>query len=274
MFLRLHLRKGNNRMSRISNELNILDSTCPQKLYSLVLSCGNVHDPKGFVAKFLGEVKAILPYDQAMIHFLNENGKICDKILINIDEYWNSAYLSYFANSDLKKYSITAGLSLTPDKYKIGIHNWEKEESREFVPYYIKPRGVKHSCGFALYDIDNRARVNLGFDRTGQEGFRRDEILNLRLILPSLNNLHKNFYYQQQVKTNQILYSNNADNEPLTSRENQVANLLCQGMSPSNISRTLMISLSTTNKHIARIYKKYKVSSRQELLVRMLGQQS
>ena len=57
----------------------------------------------------------------------------------------------------------------------------------------------------------------------------------------------------------------------LTRREQEVAQLLCEGVSPENIGKNLCISLSTTNKHIAHIYRKTKVSSRQELLVTLLG---
>ena len=56
----------------------------------------------------------------------------------------------------------------------------------------------------------------------------------------------------------------------LTSREAEIANLLCRGVSTANINRALYIAQSTTYKHIEHIYEKLHVSSQQELLVRLL----
>ncbi|SHD77549.1 Response regulator containing a CheY-like receiver domain and an HTH DNA-binding domain (fragment) [[Clostridium] ultunense Esp] len=90
----------------------------------------------------------------------------------------------------------------------------------------------------------------------------------LNLAIPHLNNLHKNFFYQQTSRKgiDQISW----ETTDLTDREIEITNLLCQGLSPGNISKSLCISLSTTNKHIANIYEKMNVSSIQELLVRIL----
>ena len=57
----------------------------------------------------------------------------------------------------------------------------------------------------------------------------------------------------------------------LTKREQEVVELLCRGLSPAHVSKTLKISVSTAYKHIAHIYKKLNVSSQQELLVKVLG---
>lgn len=94
--------------------------------------------------------------------------------------------------------------------------------------------------------------------------------MTLQLAIPHLNNLHKNFYYQGFSR--KVIKRATWETANLTARETEIANLLCQGISPANISRTLYISLSTTYKHIANIYKKMHVSSQQELLVRLLRQ--
>ncbi|MBQ8063256.1 MAG: DNA-binding response regulator, partial [Clostridia bacterium] len=57
-----------------------------------------------------------------------------------------------------------------------------------------------------------------------------------------------------------------------TDREVEIVDLICQGISPANISKILHIATSTTYKHIAHIYEKFHVSSRQELLVKLLNQ--
>ncbi|HEX9060067.1 MAG TPA: helix-turn-helix transcriptional regulator [Clostridia bacterium] len=52
----------------------------------------------------------------------------------------------------------------------------------------------------------------------------------------------------------------------LTSREKEIAKLLLQGMSASEISKKLQISLNTVKCHISSIYKKVGVKSRYELI--------
>ena len=59
--------------------------------------------------------------------------------------------------------------------------------------------------------------------------------------------------------------------EDLTEREREVLDLLCQGIKPTFIARELHISTGTVNKHIAHIYRKLGVDSKQELLVKLLG---
>jgi len=106
-------------------------------------------------------------------------------------------------------------------------------------------------------------------DKTKDENFTDTELMALRLAVPQLNNLHKKFFYQQTGRqgVEQIPW----ETTNLTTREIEIANLLCQGVSPANISKSLYISQSTTYKHISHIYEKMHVSTRQELLVRLLG---
>jgi len=104
---------------------------------------------------------------------------------------------------------------------------------------------------------------------TNDENFTDNEFMTLCLAIPLLNNLHKNFFTQQTSR--QAVDQISWDTTDLTAREIEIANLLCQGVSPAVISQSLYISQSTTNKHIAHIYEKMHVSTLQGLLVRLLG---
>ena len=94
------------------------------------------------------------------------------------------------------------------------------------------------------------------------------EVLNI--LVPALNNLHKNFYVKIPggFRQSNPLYAD----AQLTDREVEIVDLICQGVSPANISKILHIATSTTYKHIAHIYEKFHVSSRQALLVKLLNQ--
>ncbi len=54
----------------------------------------------------------------------------------------------------------------------------------------------------------------------------------------------------------------------LTTREQDVLELLLQGASTKEIAKSLGISPKTVEKHLTKIYRKYNVTSRVEILVK------
>jgi DNA-binding CsgD family transcriptional regulator len=241
-----------------------------KKVYDFLLTCGNAHSPKSFAVEIVSNIRELCPFDAAIVYFMDGNGRICNQYLVNTDVSWSNMYLEYYAGTENQKYSCIHNLPTESELKSAlpGIKDWERESSQEFVPNFIRPRRLKYSIGFPLFDLNGIQRVVVCLDRTRTEKFSEDEQLNVALAIPHLNNLHKNLYYWQPNSSalKQIAW----EETNLTPREIEVGNLLCQGVTPANISRTLYISLPTVYKHISHIYEKTHVSSRQELLVRLL----
>jgi DNA-binding NarL/FixJ family response regulator len=61
--------------------------------------------------------------------------------------------------------------------------------------------------------------------------------------------------------------------EVLTATEQQVAQLVCDGLANKQIAQRLVVSTSTVEAHLTRIYRKLGVGSRTEL-ARILAEQS
>lgn len=240
-----------------------------QKIYNFTLSCGNVHELKSFSIKILYGLKDLCNFDQSLVYFLDGNLKVYNQYLMNIDKQWSTLYLEYYSKTENGCYSLARDRRENPTKPTISVKSWEKEPTTEFVSNYIRSRGLKYSLGFALYDINGMPRTVFALDKTKNENFTDDEIMALCLAIPLLNNLHKNFFCQQAIQ--QGLDQISLENTNLTVREKEIATMLCQGISPAHISKSLYISQSTTYKHISNIYEKMHVSTRQELLVRLLG---
>lgn len=239
-----------------------------KKLYDFILKCGEINDLQNFAKGALSQLKEYCKFDQSMIYFLDGNGKVCHQHLINIDKKWSAIYLEYYAkNLDARYYHIQ-NVREKPTKPMVHVINWEKEPLSEFIKDYIRPRGLKFSLGFALYDLYSKPRTIVALDKTKDENFSEDELEFLHYLVPQLNNMHKKFFYQQgnHNPVNQTQW----ETGNLTKREREITNFLCQGVSPANISKILYISQGTTYKHIAHIYEKFQVSSIQELLVRLL----
>lgn len=240
-----------------------------KKIYDIVLACGEEHQPQRFVRAAIEKLNQICPFDQALAYFMDGNGKVCGQCLVNIDDNWSMKYLEYYRYADGQQYSISRGLRGSGQNTGVSVRDWEREPpNREFIQDYIRPRNLKYSLGFSLTDLNGIYRVTIALDRVRETRYSNSELYHLQMVLPQLSNLYQNFYYQETkpMAGQQILW----ERTKLTPREIDVAKLLCQGISPANIGKTLYISLPTVYKHISHIYEKMHVSSRQELLVRLL----
>ncbi|MBO7690688.1 MAG: hypothetical protein J6T14_07670, partial [Clostridia bacterium] len=151
------------------------------------------------------------------------------------------------------------------------IRWWDMPDS-EFIREYINENRISESLSFVLYDLNRQPRSVFTFDMKDGKKFKKEDVELLYTLVPALNNLHKNFYVKIPggFRHSNPLYTDAA----LTDREVEIVDLICQGVSPANISKILHIATSTTYKHIAHIYEKFHVSSRQELLVKLLNQTS
>ena len=239
-----------------------------EQIYHITLACGNVHEKRDFAVEVLNQFLAVCSFDEALIYFFNENGAVMDQYLWNIDERWSSIFLQYYTKVKDFPYTVYRPWKEASNVPVLLIHDWRMEPKSEFLRDYIHPRGIWHSLGFVLTDMNGMPRTVFSLDRTSVRPYDEKELGILNLLIPPINNLHKNFFCQE---ANYRRISSIAWNTTeLTKREIEVANLLCQGVSPRNISRTLNIEITTTNKHIANIYKKMQVSSRQELMVRLM----
>lgn len=243
-----------------------------QKIYDLVYCCGNVHDPKRFSIQIIQEFNRLVPFDQARIYFMNGNGKLKDMYLSGIDKKWVTAYFDYFSQVEGGRYSLRLNFRDEMNPYRpntvVNTRSWVSAPPDEFVTDYVRPLGLTYSLGFHLFDASGTPTVCFMLDRTTPTKFSDKEIMTVCLAVPQLNNLYKNFFNQkaEQYRMAQISW----ESTNLTAREVEIATLLCQGVSPANISKKLYIAQSTAYKHIAHIYEKMHVSSRQELLVQLL----
>lgn len=77
-----------------------------KRVYDLVLSCGNIHNPKEFAIEIVRQAELLIPFDHARIYFVNEKRRIYDQYLIGIDSKWVTAYLEYYSHIEDGRYNI------------------------------------------------------------------------------------------------------------------------------------------------------------------------
>ncbi len=250
-----------------------MDPSCYIDVYNLILECSQAHSPRSFTIKLLDLLGKVCDYDQAMAFFLDANGKVSGKYLINVKENWVDEYINYYLNSGEcpQEFSLYQGFYEDISKYTFSnILDWSEFPQSNFLKEYVNPQGLKYSWGFCFFDLNGAYRVVISLDRTRDEPFSEIECKRLKLALPVLNNMYRNFYYQGTDSDSHKMQSSWSEYN-FTKRETEIANLLCQGMSIQNISLALYIAKTTTYKHIAHIYEKVGVSSQQELLFKIMN---
>lgn len=71
----------------------------------------------------------------------------------------------------------------------------------------------------------------------------------------------------QRVRRNREMDDSNLGNTP---REREIIDMLLQGRSPTEIGQALFLSASTVKTHLRNLYRKHGVSSRSQLILKML----
>lgn len=242
-----------------------------EKIYDYVLACGREHDPERFVQTVLEEMDDLVSYDQALVYCLDENRRVASQHLMNIKSRWSNMYLQYYSYVQDSNRSLRGNVNERFDLPFVDQISWEEEPVSEFITNYIMARGVRCTLTMVFFDQNSLPRAAFAFDRTRSAKFSERDMTIVRYAAAQLNNLYKNFFTDpESVPGSQWSRNDDGIDDVLTKREREVVDLLCRGLSPAHVSKTLHISVSTTYKHIAHIYKKLNVSSQQELLVRVL----
>jgi DNA-binding CsgD family transcriptional regulator len=237
------------------------------KINDFLLECGRVNNPRDFGIQVLKKLDALIPYDQGRVYFLDDQGEIVDRFLLGVDPQIFEEYKERYAKVQGGYYAMSGKIRKTGGFWTIGelVHDWTVEKDDEFFIDHLKPQGIRHSFGLPLCDMGNSLKSSVILDRVCRAHYGCAEMNVMATILPHLNNLHKNFFFDRSRGAAP------ADGAipGLTARENEIALLLCRGVAPALVGEQLFISLATVYKHIAHIYEKLSVSSRQELLVKL-----
>ncbi len=257
-------------------KLDSVDPSCYIDAYNLILECSQAHTPRSFSVKLLDLRQKVCSYDKAIVFFLNANQKVSGYYSVNIDDSLINTYLEYYLNivGDIApNYDIYINKKENSGYNFSNIIDWSQLPPSEFKQGYIDVLGLKYSWGFCFFDLLGIYRVIVSLDRTRNVPFSKIERDRLGLALPILNNMHRNFFYQG-MDTKEHVVQTPWQEYHLTTRETEVANLLCQGMNAQNISSALYIAITTTYKHISNIFQKTGVSSQQELIVKLINKKT
>ncbi len=244
----------------------------PWKVLSdFILECGGQHEPYRFCMAVIEGIRKLIPYDQALFLMLDGNRKIARRHFIGFTDRWMSMYMNYYSRTTRTDFSLDREAVEDDGGGYVSHINWRDLDwiNDDFIVNYIKPRRLSETLSFILFDLKGAPATIFCIDRLVDGTFSEQEIEVVRLLAAHLGNLYKNMFVRPSGQLR--IWDKVRDEVNLTPREKEVLDMLCQGVKPAFISRELHISPGTTNKHIAHIYKKFDVNSKQELLVKLLG---
>ena len=244
-----------------------------EKICRFLFECGSIRDPRSFCIEVASRLPELVKLSQIYVYFFDGNGRSTDQYTIGVDRKWLAEYMDYYSYVENQRYRIDPNrypkLDIDDPSTFLGARNWLTSPADEFRTEYIEKIGITHTVSFALRDAGDAVRAAFMLDKKDGVGFSETEFGILRVIVPQLYNLHMNLYAGHTKR--QKIYQISWEYTNLTEREIEVADLLCKGIKPANISKRLNIAKSTTDKHIAHIYEKMNVANCQELLVKLLN---
>ncbi|MDR1933854.1 MAG: helix-turn-helix transcriptional regulator [Spirochaetales bacterium] len=245
------------------------DTNVPwSKINDFLLDCGRINNPRDFSIRVLQKLDSLIPYDQGHVYFLDYKGKVVDEFLVGTDPQFIRDYHEYYSKIEGGRYSVSKGVKKQDSsicEIEKLVYDWTAQEDDEFISRHLRPYGIRHTFGLGLYDIGKSVQSAFILNRVSRVKYTIAEMRIIANIRPHLNNLFKNFFYNSpgsEVNTGGTIPG-------LTARESEIALLLCKGFAPVLIGKQLCISLETVYKHIAHIHAKMKVSTQQELLVKL-----
>lgn len=243
-------------------------------IYRFILETGAVHDPYRFAVKVVEGFGELMDFDAALAFFLDANRNIVDQYLYNFNQNWFRIYIDYYSKMDTSSLGYGMQTDAPEREGEAFVHHidWSNTPENEFIRDYVRENHLSESLTFVLYDLNRQPRAVFTFDLKDGKHFSEEDLDRLKYLVPILNNYYKNFYVKIP---GGFRHSNSLYEEAsLTRRETEIVDLICQGVSSPNISKILHIAPSTTYKHMTHIFQKFRVSSRQELLVKLLSQET
>ncbi|MDO5106699.1 MAG: helix-turn-helix transcriptional regulator [Coriobacteriaceae bacterium] len=236
----------------------------------LLTVCSEAASPRDFVERLTSWLAEVYEHDDALALFYDSSKTIVGFYTFKTPEGWLESFLSYYADYPERIYSGTIGTSALKQErigsgapLRIDMYDWTCVGDSPFKRNHIDSSGLKSTLTFNLYDMSNTYRVAICLNRRVIFPQKSEELELLRVTLPILNGMYRNFLYKETEEK-----ASPWGDYGLTAREAEIANMLCRGMKPAQIGDELYIARNTVRKHVAHIYEKVGVSSQAELIVR------
>lgn len=210
--------------------------------------------------------RVLVPYSQGFYFVFNHQNIIDIKRsrFINMTQKVQEKYLNYFYDIDYLKliFEFTSDTSTFRDT---DILEDRIRKNTEFYKGFLGPENIPYGCGIVLFKKQKMIGIINLFRSREMGNFTDREIEILDALKPHLENILFNLTLREKRKHSREV-KDFSKGYKLSTREEEVVELMGKGFSNKEIEAILMISLSTVKKHVYHIYSKTGVKSRTQLL--------
>lgn len=207
----------------------------------------------------------LLKADMAFLLVYDDNGNIDleRSEFSNMDDDIKKVYCEKYFELDYVRFVLNTNKSVVFRDTDI-IENSLRCKT-PFYREFLQPNRMEYGCGF-IVEKNNKVLGSMNLFRGHMLGdFSQNEVFILSIIEKHLSNILYDIKYHSLAVVN--LFLDEHEEIFLTAREKEVLELIVVGYSNQEISEKLVISLSTTKKHLNNIFKKFDVKNRLQLLV-------
>lgn len=229
------------------------------RINDYLLEIGTIRDNKEFSLRVLECLNSLVPFDADGVYVtINTAGEVGVRSSIAGSSKWVELYNNYYWKTQ-------------PDTGP--IVDWRQWRDTEYVADFIEPQGIGFTAGLLLGDSDGGFVGGFAIHRSKNSScFSEQERLILEVLHPHISNFHSINTLLATCDIRQLPDAATlaADYQCLTKREAEIAALLCRKYQTGMIATRLLISPLTVYRHVANIFTKFNVFSREELVEKLL----
>ncbi|MFS0576042.1 LuxR C-terminal-related transcriptional regulator [Sporosarcina sp. 179-K 3D1 HS] len=191
---------------------------------------------------------------------LDEEGRLIDPIFTNIEDQSMYEYFETFHTYDVLAPRNIPTLVPTAPILKIkDVMCLEQFNKTEFALHFFNRFGYIDEMGIYIYDKSDLVGVIGLVRKQGEALFSQEDRNRLHFLVKSIEGAFHAASIIGREKSNPILEAR------LTKREQEIVELVRQGLLNKEIGETLTISVNTVKKHLQNVFQKMGVENRTEL---------
>lgn len=232
-----------------------------QMISDILLELYSMTDLKEIEHHFLMNVRALIPYNQSNFRAVSPtSGEVIKDGTVFIDTD-PSMIPVFFRNIEPEKNYLKNFFNYRESIVynETDLLDEDVRKNTSFYREYLFPQKIPYSCGIILIENETLAGVISIFRSQEWGDFTEKELFVLNIFKTHLTNIIMRCLKRRE-------HTADFDDNNLTPREREITEMILKGYSNEEIAAELLITISTTKKHIYNVFNKYHVKNRMALI--------